>query len=266
MTAGAALALCVFIASLGSLVTDAELLSLHKHLRVGGLLSPSGFLYRRFRPHRFWGRLLYIGLHNTPVLLIVIGRFAVSIWCIYDVCTHRPLLTPLTAYVLVTIPLLIRGGLGNNGSDQMLHLILVSSWLGLLVGTQHSQAICLGFITCQLSLAYLTAALVKIISPGWRSGHHLKNILSLYTFGHPFVLHLLTSNDLLFRVSNTICLSWEFSMGAALWLPPGYCAFFLLCGLAFHTAVAFTMGLNTFLPAFAAAYPAALFISLALWR
>jgi hypothetical protein len=45
------------------------------------------------------------------------------------------------------------------------------------------------------------------------------------------------------------------------WLPPPYALDLLLCAAAFHLVTAVAMGLNTFVPAFVATFPAALYTS-----
>ncbi|MCB0961792.1 MAG: hypothetical protein KDA98_00540, partial [Acidimicrobiales bacterium] len=100
----------------------------------------------------------------------------------------------------------------------------------------------------------------------WREGVALGWVANLRSLGAPWAADLLSR-----RPRLRVALSWAVMVGEvcfplALFLPaPGVVAV-LAAGLLFHLATAVVMGLNTFVWAFAATYPAVLLSWSALHR
>jgi hypothetical protein len=151
----------------------------------------------------------------------------------------------------------------TKGGDAQLTLITYAAIaLNLLADTPVAATYCLYFLTLQLCLAYFAAGYHKLRSPDWRSGDALPGILSTRLFGTPALAAWL---DRRLGLAQFLCLAtvvWEVSFPVVLVAPRGLCLFYLACGVLFHVATAFTMGLNKFVWAFFALYPAAVYCTM----
>lgn len=80
-------------------------------------------------------------------------------------------------------------------------------------------------------------------------------------FGDRRVAWFLARHPQLPRVVSLLLLSGELACACAPWVPPPVCYGLLCLALLFHAGVALSMGLNTFLFAFASGFPAMIFTS-----
>jgi hypothetical protein len=148
----------------------------------------------------------------------------------------------------------------TKGADTQLTLITYSAIaLTLFSDTPAAATYCLYFLTIQLCLAYFAAGFHKLRSPYWRSGYAIAGILSTRLFGFP---RLAVWLDRRVWVSRPMCwatILWETTFPVVLVAPREVCWFYLASGITFHVSTAFTMGLNKFLWAFVALYPAAIY-------
>jgi hypothetical protein len=258
---------CLLIASVGCCLIDVELLTLVGDLRHG-IFAHTGYFSThwlvRVAKRRFGPRIASLDYPLTT--------FAVAVRLIASVLIAASTLRPpvslvgLGTFVAASVFIQTRGGLGNNGSDDMLLLVMFASFLGRLVNTPTAISAVLLFLSAQVSLAYLVSGAVKASQLSWRDGSALTAVMSTETFGHRGPLAVLSVSARLAAVLATLFVFGELSGSLAPWLPPTYAFDLLLCALAFHTATAVIMGLNTFLPAFAATYPAALYTSHLIYR
>lgn len=116
------------------------------------------------------------------------------------------------------------------------------------------------FVAAQLVLSYLTAGIAKLISPIWRSGQAVGLIMRTKTYGTPWLsrtvkqLHLsgpLSWATILFEVVGPL----------SVLAGPKPTLLFLAAGMLFHISIAIAMGLNTFVWAFTATFPAVYYAS-----
>jgi hypothetical protein len=140
-------------------------------------------------------------------------------------------------------------------------MFLIVQLSGLIGLTLHSMNLMFVFISAQLSLSYLTSGIVKVASRDWRNGRHLLSILSTRTFGHHFVAERVRLLKVPTGVLSFIVICVELAGAATPWIPLRPCLIALTVMLMFHIANAFVMGLNTFVPAFCSAFPAAIMTS-----
>lgn len=148
-----------------------------------------------------------------------------------------------------------RGGVGQDGSDQM--LLVVTSGLFLffwqpdgLIGWSG-----LWFIAAQALLAYLVAGSAKLASPAWRSGRALRLIFHTATFGSRSISGLLDRWPILDTIGCWSVIAVECGFVTVLVMPPGASAAVIAIGVSFHAGCALTMGLNCFFWEFVATYP-----------
>jgi hypothetical protein len=161
----------------------------------------------------------------------------------------------LVVSVLVSMILSI-----TQGADSQLLAITYSAMaLTLLSDTPVVASYCLYFLTLQLCCAYFAAGFHKVRSPAWRDGSALPGILSARVFGFPALGVWLGRHRWLWRPLAWGLVLWEVSFPVILIAPREVCWFYLACGVLFHLGTAFTMGLNKFIWAFFALYPAAIY-------
>lgn len=155
-----------------------------------------------------------------------------------------------------------RGGYGDDGSDQMSAIVLIAIFL--TVGPHSTPLILemgLWFIALQACLSYATAGIAKLVSPIWRGGDAVYLIFNTAAYGLQPVAEFLEHRRWL---NLTLCwavILMETLFPLALLLPEPWNWIFLAWGTAFHILNAVIMGLNSFLWAFVATYPAMLFAS-----
>jgi hypothetical protein len=195
------------------------------------------------------------------VVFAIVARLTASLAVALSALRGLASLPGLGAFVATSLFIQARGGLGNNGSDDMLLLVMFAGFLARLINTRTSATAVLLFIAAQVSLAYLVSGLVKVSQLPWRNGTAMIRLMGTETFGHRRALAALRLSARLAAVFATLFVFGELLGSLAPWLPPPYALDLLLCALAFHIATAAAMGLNTFVLAFVATYPAALYTS-----
>ena len=153
--------------------------------------------------------------------------------------------------------------LGDDGSDQMSSIILVTLALCVRSGGSSTFLLQVGlwFIALQACLSYSAAGIAKLVSEQWRSGEAIYRIFNTGTYGMKSVARFLEN-----RKGFCVLLCWsviiiETLFPLCLVLPEPWNWTFLVWGALFHLQCAVIMGLNSFLWAFVATYPAIIYVS-----
>lgn len=202
---------------------------------------------------RFIARALGVALgeRGFTVLLVVRLVAAAAIWLV----PHPAWIAVLLASALL-IAIRWRGTF-NGGSDYMTLIVLS----GLLVarcageGSWGARA-AVAYVALQACLSYFIAGVVKLRAASWRDGRALAGFLRVFggplpgRFNHPWLLF----------AGGWAIVAFECSFPLAL-LGPRVCVAYLTVAMAFHGANAYLFGLNRFLLAWAAAYPAVWWLS-----
>jgi hypothetical protein len=171
----------------------------------------------------------------------------------------------LLALVATQLILRYRNSFGEEGSDQMNIVVLLP--LALYALTPADAVVlsaALVFIALQSCLAYLAAGISKLVSPTWRSGEAVFLIANTASFGLRPLARCLRDRPTLCRVLSWSVIGMEILFPLVLVLPAPWSWIFLVWGVLFHLYCAVTMGLNAFLWAFLASYPALLWFRFAL--
>ncbi len=165
---------------------------------------------------------------------------------------------------LLIVSLLVRGMLPlTQGADSQLLVIIYSAIsLTLLSDTPLVASYCLYFLTLQLCLSYFAAGFHKLGSREWRNGSALPGVLSTRLFGSPALAAWLHRRKLLSLSLSLGTIAWEMSIPVVLVAPREICFCYFACGVMFHLSTALTMGLNKFVWAFFALYPAAIYCTM----
>ena len=162
-----------------------------------------------------------------------------------------PVPVPPVAAFAATLAIAARSrGSYNGGSDSMLLVVLAALALARLGQPRAGMA----YAAAQLTLSYVLAGLAKLRDEHWRRGTALPILVALPHYDVPPRLAALLARA---RMASFGMLAFELSFPLAFaWPWP-----FLAIGLAFHLTNAIAFGLNRFLWAWLAAYPAVLYIT-----
>lgn len=267
MIAPEAIDLSARIIGVTVIVQSLEMLSLRREWTPGALWDWA--LLRR----EFAGSPLLAvldGILGTPGFNILLGLRAITAVALV-LWPHAGLAAFL---VFTTIAIAFRWrGTFNGGSDAMTLIVLVGVTVGtafadfgvgqganvaLLPGDVAATRSAVGaqaglaYIAFQAVLSYFIAGVVKLRTRDWRNGSALRTFLNLP--GYPvaaWLRGLSRSAGLMFALS-WLLIVFECVFPLVFVWP----RVFLVLGLAFHFGNAIAFGLNRFLLAWAAAYPA----------
>ena len=154
-------------------------------------------------------------------------------------------------------------GTFNGGSDSMTAIIALSLWIAQAnVNTPWVVRMCLGYIAVQTTLSYVIAGWVKLRNPTWRSGQALPQFIRTpgYDSPVPWIRNFL-DRKIIALFAGWIVIAFECMFPLA-WTGPRACLGILALSFVFHLVNYWVFGLNRFVFAWAAAYPALYFWSL----
>jgi hypothetical protein len=152
-------------------------------------------------------------------------------------------------------------GTFNGGSDFMTLIVLTGVSVGLVFSNTVSlEKASLWYITIQACTSYFRGGLSKLRTRNWRSGRALKGFIcsSMYPVDN-LLGRLIDSSQVLFLMSWVVIL-FECSFPLAL-VSPKVCGIYIGLAFVFHLANFYSFGLNRFLFAWMATYPALYFCS-----
>lgn len=255
------------VAGVGSAVSTLEWIYNRRQLAAGGLYDWQVVGNRHFAVRTGWrARLVNETLEYPRYVAVLALRFAAT--AVLPFCIWRGdrslTLGVLTLVVATTLLVNLRSVYGMDGSDQMTTQVYGALFLGYASGTTLGLDAALWYIALQACFSYFTSGLAKALSPQWRRGAAVLNIFNTRTYGFEPVARVLRSRPRLSR-----CVDWSafiVEMAFPLALVVGYpvVLLFVVWGVAFHAMNAAVMGLNSFLWAFAATYPAVIYVSMAI--
>lgn len=235
-----ALTLVQVIAAGAVILASLEMLALHREL-ARGPLAPGG------------------GPRGRALLLAAIAlRAALAVPLLLAAVEGGARAALLAAVFVLWQGVSLRVRFGLEAADQMLGIVLGGLALGTLVPDDpRVQAAALWFVAVQSVLAYAVAGVAKAFLPHWRSGAFVAAMVRTSSYGRPWVAALLPPGPAA-RAASFGVMAFEAAFPLAL-LHPALAAAFCALGLAFHAVNAVVIGLNLFVPAFAATYPAIVF-------
>jgi hypothetical protein len=141
--------------------------------------------------------------------------------------------------------------------------VLLACLLGRIGADAASARAGRSFLAAELTLAYLVAGLSKATSGCWRSGNAFTIIAQTRMYSQPTAARVIRTYPAVGRAAGHAVLAWESLFILALTAPPALVVAPLAVGVGFHAGCAIVMGLNRFLWAFAAGYPALLCTNIA---
>lgn len=140
----------------------------------------------------------------------------------------------------------------NGGADKMVLLALTC-----LVAAHYlpNGDIALAYLAVQLVLSYVVSGWVKLKNPDWRSGRALAEVFALSAYPQSEHLRALGTNLALMRAGSWAVIGFELAFPLALLTAPALYAALALAAV-FHAVNAVLFGLNRFLWAWVAVFPA----------
>lgn len=256
LTLREALRACEQLASVATLLSALEL------LRVRATFAEHG-VYRWSVLRRDWcqapwlvRRALDAALSYRGFVALLSMQASAALVLAWRECAP---LVPLLACLQLLVSLRFSGPY-NGGSDAMLTTV----WLGLTLARACPLRVLelagLGYIAAQLVLSYVVAGVVKLREPGWRDGRTLRALLALPAYDAPRWSVRVFTRPALARLASIAVIAFECAFLFALF--DARLALVLLCAaLAFHVVNAYVLGLNRFVWAWLAAYPALVYFS-----
>lgn len=258
-----ALSLAVQFCAVGRLIGVLEL------MLVRGELAHSGFLdwtmIGNLSPHT----RMRVGSVIRRAFRLIGPRAFAGVVVVNAVVAAALLVYPSSALLIATavatqLVMIKRHHLTIDGSDQMSLVVLMACLLGRIGADAVSLRAAVSFLAAELTLSYFVAGVSKATSSYWRSGSALTIIAQTRMYGHPLVARVLRTHPALGRAAGRSVLVWESLFLLTLTAPLPVALAVLAAGVAFHVGCAAVMGLNRFVWAFAASYPALLCTNIAI--
>jgi hypothetical protein len=253
----------ISVLSIGLVIRALELLWNWRELRPGGvlhwdLLWDGPVLAGGARPPRF--RIVF----DTPGFLIVIAlQIVASVSLLLG--SQDPVLRPLALTALVLLLTLDRLRQFSRmlvGSDGMFFIIVGALWIRELAPSHPVATLaCLWFIALQSCLSYSANGFAKLPSAAWRQGGALRRTAWHPVYGSPKSRAFVEAFPALEKWLGWSVVGFEVAFPFALLGPP-VCWIFFGWGVMFHVANAVFLGLNLFMFAWLATYPALVFVAL----
>jgi hypothetical protein len=154
-------------------------------------------------------------------------------------------------------------GTFNGGSDSMTVAVLVGLCLAGPGGAYARLG--LTYVAVQLLLSYTIAGVVKLVNHRWRDGTALPAFMAIAAYGVPVPLRRALARPWLARLLSWGVIGFECAMPAAL-LDVRAAIALLAIAFGFHVGTVLAFGLNRFLWAWTAAYPALIWLSSTAFR
>lgn len=203
------------------------------------LFGPLRWLLAGLLPERRFAALL--GLRGLAALALAVGVGG--------------RLAPFLLLTQLAIGVRFRGTF-NGGSDAMSVVLLTSLTLAqLFPASATAQKAALLYLGVQLTLSYFVAGAAKLPHAEWRSGRALSSVVRDRQYGAPSWLVRGLGAERRAALLSWCVLGFECGFPLA-WSGPGACTALAALGVCFHLGVWLLFGLNHFVFAWAAAYPA----------
>ena len=252
----------VRIVCAGRLISSVEHVVTRRDFGTGGLLNYEPLRKLRYRARTAAGRSAESLV--DAVLLRQAGWLLGLDAVLSAVLEIRPQLWPAAFAAAVTQYLIMRRDLFSvEGADQMTLIVLLACGLGELAGGAGAgtgAVAAAAFLAATTALAYFVAAMYKAAARPWVSGAALVTIVATTSYGHPLLRGPVLRHRRLGTAASVAVLLWESAFAVSVVAPRVVLYALLVMGIGFHLGCALVMGLNRFVWAFAATYPAVIYV------
>jgi hypothetical protein len=244
----------------GQVVITLEYLWIRTEFGDGGVYAWSVLRVARPRRHPTMEKLRDALFGRAGVVVLLGLRLLLAVTLVLFASVAWLATIAVVALAAVLLAFNVRMPWGMDGADR----VAVNVTLGLaayaLARSFDAPSVGLYYIAAYAGLAYVTAGVTKLSDAAWRSGVALGWVVNLQVFGARWAVEFLAPRPRLRQVLSWSVILGEVSAPLAVLLPAHGIALVLVAGLAFHAMTAVCMGLNTFVWAFLATYPAVLLV------
>ena len=195
-----------------------------------------------------------LGVFNAPSAWL--GALAPA----QSLATLSPL-PALSVLIVATALFHLRARPALDAANQYSLMLLLVAVPAEYLRSNAAYTIALVFLAGMAALSYGTAGFLKLTRRGWFNGSYARYVVSTACFGDPALFRLYTLHPSLAQISGSVMVAGECLLAFAALTPPPACALLLGFGLLLHIGIARVLGLNTYVWAFAALYPATYFVS-----
>jgi hypothetical protein len=256
LTADDAILFTVRISAVGVIITSLELVLRAEVVAPNGLMS--WHVSRIDKPWMIAGRRgrLADAVFGAGLPFLLSLRLAVAALCLVapaGVVLSAPV---IASAALLVVSLSVRSPFGLNGADQLDTIIYGGLALVMLHRNPTTERWYIWFLAAQCCLAYGVAGVAKARSPVWRDGTGLQRILGVRSYVGAGTARFAEQHARIILLLSWATIGWECSFWTVLLLPQRLALLVLAGGIAFHVIIGFVMGLNDFIWAFLALYPA----------
>jgi len=116
------------------------------------------------------------------------------------------------------------------------------------------------YITIQICSSYFISGVAKLRKKNWRNGAALKGFMKSTIYNEDKLTALFLRNSSLILISSWLIVLFEILFVTALISPP-ICSWFIVTAILFHIGNFYVFGLNRFIFAWLACYPALYYCS-----
>ena len=145
----------------------------------------------------------------------------------------------------------------NGGADKMLLLAITCVTLARLLPSLAEMV--LAYLAVQLGLSYVVAGWVKLCNPDWRTGTALAEVFAYSVYPSSDGVRALADRRRLMQIGSWAVIGFELAFPLAL-LSQQMLALALCLAAGFHLANAVLFGLNRFVWAWIAGFPALIWL------
>jgi hypothetical protein len=178
----------------------------------------------------------------------------------------RAIAAPLAFATSLWVSLRFRGR-ENGASDAMVNLVLLALALGPLLpvagvvaDADAAATVVVVFVAAQAVVSYVQSGVAKLGEPAWRRGRALALFAAEPRFGVPRVVRAFVDGAVAGRALAWATLAWQLGAPLAVTSTTA-CAVFCAVGVVFHLGNFVAFGLNRFVWAWVATWPALLWCS-----
>ena len=150
----------------------------------------------------------------------------------------------------------------SHRADRLLLVVMAALWIRELCSdSELASDACLLFVALQSCLSYITPGILKLRAVDWRSGAALHSILCHPVFGHAGLAAMAKRHPRRSKICLRSVILIQIAFPAGMLLSPAVCLACIIAAAVFHAMSAIFMGLGRFVPAWAATYPAVLYVA-----
>ncbi|MEL6637719.1 MAG: hypothetical protein AAFW73_06350 [Bacteroidota bacterium] len=254
MTLDTALHLTVILASVGLFVTTLEELQKLRLEGAKGILSWEVLQHQYYRSIAWTGGVFTFSRYTLLKLLRLLGVLVLP-FTFGTFPIGSALISGMVLFSLVVQ--YYRCAFGLDGTHQVYIILFLSIALyGISSQSFLISYVCLAAIALQSVLAYVISGYCKLVSQQWRDGSALIGIMSTKIYGNARLYRWFKRHPQYSRLACWGVIVFELAFIACCFFQPKVTLLLLGLGFSFHLVNAFAMGLNNFLMAFIATYPA----------